>query len=290
MRWVPTALRAWWKRKIKGVLFGGTPPVLIKYFPYKPWSQSYMITESPEAYGETGDDGLPVPPKAFWCGYGGGDPEKYLRSGKEHVDVLREVLADSAFDLREGYRVLDFGCAGGRMIRRLVDRAGDCEIWGVDISAEHIYWCKAHLSPPFHFATTTTLPHLPFHDEYFDLIYAGSVFTHIDDLTDAWLLELRRILKPEGRFYCTIHDNHTMALLDGPEREFWLADMLRNNQHYRRHRDKVGMLVVGRDTEAQVFYDRAHFKKTLEGTYHILSVTEEAYRFQTAILAIPRTS
>src|SRR5262249_2975428 len=86
-------------------------------------------------------------------------------------------------------------------------------IWGVDVTAEHIIWCQQHLSPPFYFATVTTAPHLPFEDRYFDLIYAGSVFTHIADLADAWLLELKRITRPGGRLYITVHEQRTVDLI-----------------------------------------------------------------------------
>jgi len=124
---------------------------------------------------------------------------------------MKQILDSSGFSIRDGSRVLDLGCASGRMIRWLVDFAEQCEIWGVDISAEHIIWCQEYLSPPFNFATVTTSPHLPFEDGYFDLIYCGSVFTHISDLADAWLLELKRIMRRDGRLYITVHDKHTVT-------------------------------------------------------------------------------
>jgi ubiquinone/menaquinone biosynthesis C-methylase UbiE len=68
-------------------------------------------------------------------------------------------------------------------------------MWGVDINARHINWCQLNLRPPFSFATTTTAPQLPFEDGYFDLIYSGSVFTQLSDLADAWILELRRVVR-----------------------------------------------------------------------------------------------
>jgi ubiquinone/menaquinone biosynthesis C-methylase UbiE len=95
------------------------------------------------------------------------------------------------------------------MIRHFAAEAREAEFWGADISAEHILWANRHLRPPFRFVTTTTLPHLPFADCYF-MIYAGSVFTHIADLAEAWLLEIRRVLAPGGRAYLTFHDSHTL--------------------------------------------------------------------------------
>ena len=95
----------------------------------------------------------------------------------------------------------------------MLSLAGECEIWGVDISARHIVWCQENLNPPFNFATVTTHPHLPFEDRYFNFIYCFSVFTNIDDLTDAWLLEIKRIMRPNGRAYITINDKYTQDLI-----------------------------------------------------------------------------
>ncbi len=126
--------------------------------------------------------------------------------------------------LAPGDRVLDFGCAAGRMLRYFGGVADRNEVWGVDIRAEHIAWCQEHLSPPFRFATTTTHPHLPFEDNSFRFIYACSVFTHIGDLEDTWLLELRRVLRPGGRLFATVHDNHTIELLSSSPPGHWLHD------------------------------------------------------------------
>jgi ubiquinone/menaquinone biosynthesis C-methylase UbiE len=207
--------------------------------------------------------------------------DEYLSSGKEHVATMRKVLADSGFAFQEGIRILELGCATGRMMRWLNDEARRCEIWGTDIDGEHIVWCKQYLSPPFHFFLTTTNPHLPFEDGYFDLIYAGSVFTHIDDLADAWFLELRRILKPEGRLYITIHDNNTIRMLEGSERN--LAKTLYSRPDLFEN-DDYSMFTIGRFMRSQVFYDTDSLSKMLQHSFDTVSVTNCAYGFQTAML------
>jgi ubiquinone/menaquinone biosynthesis C-methylase UbiE len=53
------------------------------------------------------------------------------------------------------------------------------------------------------------LPHLPLGDNSFSLVYAFSVFTHIDAFELAWLAELRRILRPGGMAYLTVHTERT---------------------------------------------------------------------------------
>src|SRR6185503_803779 len=155
---------------------------------------------------------LPVPPRDLWEGYGMTEQE-YLASGRRHVTVMKEILEKAGAAPEDLYKVLDFGCAAGRLLRFYPYKPGSSELWGLDINAKYISWCQSHLSPPFLFATTTNLPHLPFEDNYFDLVYCGSVFTHITDLADAWFLELRRVLRKGGYAYITIQDKTSMQIL-----------------------------------------------------------------------------
>ena len=176
------------------------------------------------------------------------------------------------------------------MIRHLEKLAGTCEIWGTDISAEHIFWCKRNLSPPFNFATTTKVPALPFEDRSFKLIYCGSLFTHIDDLADAWLLELHRILASEGRLYLTIHDQHTMRLLDEP-RYAWSSFAREFKAHpiFAEARKGFGMFSLGRDHQSQVFYERSFFAAMTDRMFETVATLEEAYFHQTALVLKRRT-
>jgi SAM-dependent methyltransferase len=128
------------------------------------------------------------------------------------------------------------------------------------------------------------MPHLHFVDRYFNLIYCGSVFTHIDDLAEAWLLELRRILSPHGRAYLTIHDNHTIELFDRPDQDHSLGKRMKDNDLYNKSKNSLGMLAIGRDFQSLIFYDIDYFCKTLSSMYEILSVTPEGHGYQTGIV------
>ena len=251
----------------------------LAYIPYMP-GQDYLL-EKPAAAGQPAGE-LPVPPRELWLGY------NYLAHGAQHVAKMFELLAATGFDLPDGGRVLDLGCGAGRMIRHLRSLAERCEIWGTDISAAHIAWCRQHLSPPFHFATTTKVPHLPYKDESFDLIYCGSVFTHIDDLAEAWLLELHRIVKPGGRLYVTIHDKHSIELLTAGAYRFSSAIFDRHPNFERFRGEDFGMFALGRDNLSQVFYDGGFFRHMAEATFEVLSVTEEAYFYQTGYVLTPK--
>jgi SAM-dependent methyltransferase len=117
------------------------PHLSDKFYPYKADQTSYILLKSSGQDRERGDLGLPTPPQDLWMGYGT-TTEYFLNSGKVHVDKMKKILDSSGFRIQDGNRVLDLGCASGRMIRWLNDFAKQCEIWGVDISAEHIIWCE----------------------------------------------------------------------------------------------------------------------------------------------------
>jgi ubiquinone/menaquinone biosynthesis C-methylase UbiE len=236
---------------------------------------------------------FPVPPKHLWLGYGV-TAEEYLSLGEAHVNIMISIANSSDFSLREGNRVLDFGCAAGRMIRWLDKVAAHCEIWGLDIDARCIKWCQQNLSPPFKFATITTTPHLPFEDAYFDFTYCGSVFTHIDDLADAWLLELKRITAPGGRIFITVHDKHTADLvINHPEkcrkyahRVDWFRSLLMSYDMKANftESDYDMFSIYPGGPQSQVFYDIDFLRRHWERILDVLSVTPEAYGYQTAIL------
>jgi SAM-dependent methyltransferase len=217
---------------------------------------------------------------------GYGPLDIFLASGKRDVDNMRNILAQSGTSITHAERVLDFGCSSARMVRWLLDEVKVCEIWGTDISSSHIIWCNQYLSPPFHFVPCTVYPHLPFEDRYFGLVYAGSVFTHIDDLADTWFLELRRILRPGGRLYITIHDRNTIALLDNNDlRGSRFSQLLHSIPEYEEYvNSDFGMFTIQRSVESYVFYDLDFLRKKLEPFFRILSVTKEAYGYQSAVL------
>ena len=269
-------MRHWLRRKANALRRAPAPTFQeIAYIPYKP-RKDYLL---PPSSRDPSSAELPIPPRDLWLGY------NYPAHGKAHVRAMMEIVEASGFSPGAGDRILDLGCGAGRMIRHLQHLAEKCEIWGTDISAEHIFWCKQNLSPPFRFATTTKVPHLPFEDRSFAFIYCGSLFTHIDDLADAWLLELHRILKPEGRLYVTVHDKHTMRLFeDSIHSKAAIVREIRSSPTFQSARDLFGMFTVGRDDQSQVFYDDDYLARMFGQAFEILSVTQEAYFYQTAYL------
>lgn len=270
-------LRVWLQRLLAIARVAASPVIVMKFIPApNPDGEVELFLESPRA-GQP----LPIPPQSLWLGYGATASE-YVDSGAVDVSNMRRVLDHAAADIDiEARPILDLGCGAGRMIRHLREVAMRQEVWGLDISAMHIRWLKTHFSPPFHFALNTTLPHLPFADEYFGFIYTGSVFTHIDDFAEAWFLELRRLLVPNGILYCTLHDEHTRARLIA-ERHHPLAHSLRASPIMDPRRTVGDVLIRGQSADCNVFYHSRYLKTVLAPIFDIVSIEPAAYGYQTA--------
>jgi len=125
----------------------------------------------------------------------------YERTGRiRRAAIERALPADFSF---QGKRVLDFGCGAGRVLRQFLPEAETGgEFWGCDLYEPTIAWLTRNHSPPFRFYVNDRRP-MPHPDSYFDLVYAISVFTHITDAWADWLLELHRILNPDGLLLAT---------------------------------------------------------------------------------------
>lgn len=105
---------------------------------------------------------------------------------------------------------LDFGCGCGRVSRALLRLAPSAptapglRISGVDVDRPAVEWCRRHL--PGSFTVGSALPPLALPDNSFDLVYAVSVFTHLDEpRQDFWLAEIIRLLRPGGLLLASTH-------------------------------------------------------------------------------------
>lgn len=209
--------------------------------------------------------------------------QDFLDGGRRNVEMMRTVLLRHGCDLRDANGILDFGCGVGRMIRWLSDEAAQQPVWGVDIEVAAIRWAQQHLSPPFLFSTCTTAPHLPFDDRSFGLVYAGSVFSHIEDLADAWLLELRRITRPGGYLYLTIHDRASVNdwFTNVPSDPMTLTMKERPDLFEHLGTDHAA---IGHRAGGNVWYDSTYLSSLWGGFVDVVAIAELAWFNQTAMV------
>ena len=143
-----------------------------------------------------------------WYSYG--KDGKYMAGGSLNADVYRKSFEKHFGELKEGDKIMELGCSSGRMIRWFEPEASrGVDVWGCDIDGPAIAWAQQNLPSNLNFFMNTTAPHLPFRDNSFNFIFAESVFTHIAELADAWLLELARVMnKDRGLAILSINDEY----------------------------------------------------------------------------------
>jgi glutamate-1-semialdehyde aminotransferase/SAM-dependent methyltransferase len=126
------------------------------------------------------------------------DPFNYLVGGATTYKRLEAYLQSSLSKTFEDFHdILDFGCGSGRIARHF-RLATQSRLWGVDIDADGIAWCRENL-PHACFASTGILPPLPFPDSSFDLTLAISVLDQLHEAQQvAWLRELKRVTRKGG--------------------------------------------------------------------------------------------
>lgn len=171
-------------------------------------------------------DGLPIPPaRLAYLVAGTYDLTYFMRLGRAGAACIDDTLARNGIALRNLTAILDFGCGCGRVLRHFVGRKG-LRVYGTDYNPLPIAWCRANLAPA-QFGVNKLAPPLDYPSATFDLIYALSVFTHLDEpLQRAWLDELRRICKPGGHLLITMHGRSYLPGLADEERADFAADKL----------------------------------------------------------------
>jgi len=169
-----------------------------------------------QRYEEKESNSLYPPDGRMRHWYNPNHDDAYMRAGKSNADTYRKSFEKHFGELKEGDKMMELGCSSGRMIRWFEPEASrGVDVWGVDIDGPAISWAQQNLPSNLNFFMNTTLPHLPFRDDSFNFIYAESVFTHIGELADAWLLELTRVMnKDRGPAILSINDDHAKKTLE----------------------------------------------------------------------------
>ncbi len=261
-------------------LWTANPALASKMFPMRPRSSQYAVLgPKGEAYGklERDEEGVPMPPVELRISES--NTESFLSSGKEDIDTMWRILAEYGCHIPPEARILEFGCSGGRQLRHLQPRLEKGEVWGVDLSTEHVFWIQQHLDKRFRALACSSDAHLPFRDSFFDFIYAGSVFTHLDDLADAWFLELARVVRKGGILYLTVFDESSIEWLRARKDTLPLAKLVLGSESCRQFLERDGRsFTVGRSIHSYVFYDSKWLMEHLASYFDVVALVPGAFR------------
>ncbi len=165
-------------------------------------------------------DTWPLPPTKDRENYGGPRHLTYWLAGLRDYLFYAQTAQKFGVTLGPASRSLDLGCSTGRVLRHFRFQGEHGELWGADLNVRNVRWMQQFLPHDLKVFNNHWLPQLPIEDNFFDLIHAVSVFTHIDQFESGWLLELRRVLKPGGLMIQSVHTDVTWGLMgDDRERE-----------------------------------------------------------------------
>jgi SAM-dependent methyltransferase len=169
-------------------------------------------------------DDYPLPRTQDREGYSGDDHYDWWLSGLRDYMCVKLTGERYGVSLNPSDSTFELGCASGRVLRHFACQGEGLEVWGADISLRYVEWVRKFLPNNIRVFQNTILPQLPLEDSSQRIVYAFSVFTHIDDFELAWLAELRRILAPGGLAYLTIHSERTWKNMN-PEWGVWKSLM-----------------------------------------------------------------
>ncbi|MCD7947605.1 MAG: class I SAM-dependent methyltransferase [Oscillospiraceae bacterium] len=94
--------------------------------------------------------------------------------------------------------ILDLGCGTGAVLKRITDNDARIKAYGVDFSENMLAQAKQKLGDSA-ILTFGDAEHLPFDNEFFDVVYCNDSFHHYPS-PEAVLAEVRRVLKKNGVF------------------------------------------------------------------------------------------
>jgi len=170
------------------------------------------------------------------------DDKYFLASAQTEARRLVKHLA-----LTVNSRLLDIGCSVGRLPIGIMDKKIKIqEYCGVDVSKKSIQWCKRYLTrnhQNFNFIYLNVRNErynpkgtpidrsfrFPFNDQYFDIIYLYSVFSHMTKVDiEFYLKEFKRTISKKGKMFLTVfveEDVTNMAINPKDYRNKWKGEL-----------------------------------------------------------------
>jgi len=204
------AIRWFWS-KLRRFIPIAFYPLLAPVYRWDRYRSVRKLEEQDAAYRKSNPQVIVPDAELRFNVVGACDIPGFLASGRDTADNIEAALKHAGASIDAVRHGLDFGCGCGRLLLEAVRRWPHISWSGSDVDEQAIQWCQENL-PATTTMVNTPLPPLPCREEAFDLIWCGSVFTHLDEeRQDAWLAELLRVLKPGGHLIASVHGPNCWA-------------------------------------------------------------------------------
>jgi hypothetical protein len=190
-----------------------------------------FIISMVRAYGKNASfkkahPGYAVPPlRLMYDAYDYTLYQEYFESGKAHAKDIANFFQTFAQEMLvgENVRICEWGCGPAKIIRNLPSflKSHNIRFYGTDYNRKTIAWCKSKI-PAVTFIDNNLQPPLPFDDNFFSIVFARSVFTHLSEqMHCAWIPELFRIVNKNGIILFTTNGPSFLKRLLPDERELF---------------------------------------------------------------------
>lgn len=239
-------------------------------------------------------DTSPIPNTCDREGYHGDHHFEWWYSGL--VTFLRVTeLVETYTTIQDGDVYFELGCATGRVLRHaLFSSKYRLKVMGCDLNARHVDWVQQFLPKEACVFQNTALPSLPLPDQSVNIILACSVFTHIDDLESAWLMELSRILKPEGLAFLTIMSEKYWSKIGCDPQYMWIKpNLLRLDCEYNISETSfmesmpANRVVFGEKTppyNTSIFHHTDYIRSVWGKYFDIVDIKEQDFDIQDLVI------
>ncbi len=191
------------------------------------------------------------------------DYQKFIEDG---ALAARELVTwSNPYLNKQNPRLLDWGCGIGRMCRHFPSILPGAEWHGCDINSEYITWNR-QVYRNVQFSVIDYYPPTHYMKDFFDGLFGMSILTHIEDIIqEEWLLELHRILQPEGILLLSTQGNYyTSQLLT------WEKKALEINGIFTRQFGKQGHRMMS------TYHSATNFRKSISPYFTVIEFWDGA--------------
>ena len=124
------------------------------------------------------------------------------------------------------------------------------------------------------FRTNEKLPPLDFPENFFDIIYCISVFTHLDEKEQIkWLEELKRILKPKGFLLLSLHGFENLKNEKHIERAKKLG-IIKNGFVFCKIKSPIKRIILGNSTTKLAYHTKHYVFETYSKIFKIVKYVD----------------
>ena len=168
-----------------------------------------------------------------------GNLEHYFHVGISAMECIKAGLAAAGKDASQVKRILDLPCGYGRVLRHLRLAFPEAEITACDLEKDGVDFCANHFQAvPVYSDVDISKINI---QGTFDLIWVGSLFTHIDNKARREFLNFfSQLLSPDGLLLITVHGVEIEKKILSGENTYGLTPEQHKSLLQQFHKERQG--------------------------------------------------